>query len=630
MPNLGGVFEPGLPTQEIKQMNDQQVARLRVRGVDYAEHRFHDRGIAVSLLDHGILENGEQPVVSADGRHVLFLDGELYNGAELRVRYRDVAPLDQYSDAELILTLMLAVGDSVLPHLNGLFVIVHYDVTRQRLRIVGDRYGFRPLFLRRTDTGLIFGSELKAIAAIDPSGKSLDELGILELFSFGHHVEDRTWLKDYKKLRPASLIEIDAAGMVESRYWHYAYDERAPTRDQQTYVTIYRTLMDRAVERNMRGRHSVGIFLSGGYDSRVVAASIRNYHLPVPSVTFGLPESRDVQYAGQLAERLGFDHATLHDSRAHLVNCCRAVVWRNEGMLPFASGTSIRFHADLKPRMDIILTGVLGELGGSHTWPRLLAARTRRATMDAVFDWLVTSRQPSVQRVFAPDYYARMREELRRRFDESFDEIQNDHPLNVADCYNRIFTHPRNTLQAPATDRYQFEVRAPHMDTELVDFLLTIPPWSRIEQRVYKKLIAYGYPQVRDIPCTNSTKPVDPVFLREYGLMAARAIGRKVTGPLKSALGIKRGLGREPDDLAAQFRAERGIVDDCLRPLLRDGVFPTEIFSHEGIDGLIVEHYEGGADHALLISLLVSWGYAAKWLGHGDITDAPSELFAGA
>src|SRR5262249_36557914 len=155
----------------------------------------------------------------------------------------------------------------------------------------------------------------------------------------------------------------------------------------------------RAVERRMTGTKRIGLFLSGGYDSRAVAAAIPSHHRPLPAFTFGLPESRDVRFGKMLAERLGLDHQLIGGTDPYLYKNCHAVVWRTEGMLPFANATSIDFHATLKAKIDIILTGFLGEFGGSHTWRQLLLARSRRAAIAAIFSRFLEPKLKVAQRL---------------------------------------------------------------------------------------------------------------------------------------------------------------------------------------------------------------------------------------
>src|SRR5262249_49797631 len=140
---------------------------------------------------------------------------------------------------------------------------------------------------------------------------------------------------------------------------------------------------------------------------------------------------------------------------------------------------------------------------------------------------LVNSRIPRIRKIFNPRFFSNAFAALRERFEKSFDTVQNDHPLNIADSWNFSYLQPRGTFQSPVVDRHLFEARAPHMDHDLVDFLLTIPPYSRLEQRIYKKMIAYKFPAIRDVPCTNSGTPVNPHFGQEYMAMAASYLLRK-------------------------------------------------------------------------------------------------------
>jgi asparagine synthetase B (glutamine-hydrolysing) len=628
MPNLVGIWHPELPEESIRTALSRQLTRVRTAAAKYQEHVLSTLGFGAALQDHGILENGPQPVTSDDGNTSLFLDGEIYNALDLRCRYRRDLPVRALTTPELCLQLILRHGSDVAREFNGLFCIVVYARRARRLTLISDPYAFRPLFYVKRPTSLIFGTELKALAAVDSEKRCVDPIGTLEMFAYGSHVLDRTWLEGYVRLPPATVLTVDSDGLRSHPYWVYRYDESAPRLDQATYVTVFGTLLDRAVERCMSGSHRVGIFLSGGYDSRAVAASIRDHHLPIPAFTFGHSASRDVRFATMLAKRLGFDHYTLTSDEPYLRRYCRSIVWRTEGLLSFSHVTSMRYHPVLKERMDIILTGFLAEFGGSHTWPRLLLARGRRAAIDAIYQRTLGDKVPAARRLFNRAFFERTYEAVRARFFESCERVPNEQPLNIADVWNVVNLQPRGSYQSPSVDRHLFEVRAPHMDLELVRFLLTIPAYARLEQRVYKQMIAYRFPAIRDVPCTNSGKPIDPHFAREYTLMAARYLGRKALQPVRALLPRKDGLGRSFRDLDAHVRAEPELVSDILEPLLQAGMFPSEIFDHAGIRAIVDEQYRQGGQHEGEISRLISWGLATKYFLHDELADVPTELYA--
>ncbi len=628
MPNLVGVWNPALSEEMIRKMLAKQLHRIRVPNVHYHEYIAAYPGFGVALLDHGIPENGRQPALSDDGRFALMLDGEFFNAHELKKQFRAELPRSDLSPPELCLQLILNQGEEGARLLNGLFSIALYDRKAGRVTLISDRYGFHPLFYSLRADVLVFGTEVKAICAVDPQSRGVDELGTLELFCYGSHVMDRTWLEGVRHLSPATILTVDGSGHRARSYWTYKYQESAPRLDQRNYVTVASILFDRAVERHMKGSHRFGIFLSGGYDSRAVAAATRKYHRPLTAYTFGYPESRDVRFAAMLAQRLGLEHHALSDRGPYLYRNCRSIVWRTEGMVPFASVTSIRYHKVMKERIDVILTGFLAEFGGSHTWPRLLLTRSRRGTIQVLFDRVLGKRLAGARRVLQPAFFQRVFGGLREQFEKSFEAIENEHPVNISDCWRYRYVQPRSTFHAPSIDRYLFEMRAPNNDYDYVDFLLTIPPTARLEQRVYKQMIAYSFPEIRDVPCTNSAVPIDPHFAREYAKMVLRYCGRKVGDPVVNLFRGKPALGREFRDLSEDFRTEPELITQILRPLFEAGVFPEAIFDRGGVEQIIREHYEHNARHESLLALLISWGLAAKCFLYEDLSDVPAEMYA--
>ncbi len=613
MPNVVAVWNPKFSEDDSRAVLTRQLENIDVPGVLYHRYVKNFPKLGIGFLDHGLLGNGEQPVMSSDGQWVLLLDGEIYNLHDLIKKYHLEVPLEACSSPMLCLSLLLKKGEPIVNEFNGLFCLLLFDRASSTLKIFSDRYAYRPLFYLMRGETFYCASELKGITVVDPEKKVIDEIGLMGLFSFGSHIMDRTWLKGYKKLPPASILVVNARGLTIEKYWDYHYDESAKRLDQESYFTEFRLLLDRAVERCMKGPSRIGLFLSGGYDSRTVAAAIQKHHFPIPAFTFGYEQSRDVQYAKQLSTRLGCRHFYLYDKGPYLFDYCRKIIWRSEGMISFYNQTSMRYHPFIKEHADILLLGILGEFSGSHTWPRLLLTRTRVGAIEAIFARLLRRSPQELKRIFQPSFFSTYFGELKNEFEGSFDSISNEHPLNIADSWQYHFYQHRNTFQTSMVDRYLFEVRGPHMDAELVEFLLTIPPLARLEQRVYKKMIAYGFPEIRDVPCTNSGKPINPNFLGEYLTMALRYVGRKISIPLQQWCGSTPGLGREFRDPDEELRNETQLQDLLLGSFIPSGIFSETIFNCDEIKRMIQEHYEGKGNHADTIFLLISIGVAFEF-----------------
>jgi len=621
MPHLAGVFDPAVTPNVL----ERQLSRIRCASVPCTEWRLVDDGIAAALVDTGVFANGAQPARNAVARSSLMLDGEIFNLHELAAQH-GVAFERVAGAAEICLALLEKRGHALLGELAGFFNILWYEAGARRLRIISDRFGFRPLFYCRRSQRFAFGTELKAVKAAIDGVVALDRVGIMQLLCLGSHIGTRTWLEEHRRIAPATVLTVDASGVHEEQYWKFRYDEAAPALDQPTYVTNFAKLLDRSVERQVSGSGRAAVFLSGGYDSRALAAAIRPHHLPMPAFTFGRPDSRDARIAPLLAARLGLEHHLLSNTDDYLHAHCRAIAWRIEGTLPLHRTTSIQHHELLARHAQVFLLGFLAELSGSHTWPALMLAPSRTAAINTLFDRMTGARRALARRVLRPEVFDAGFDAMRSEFALMFEGIDNDAPMNIADVWRTRFLYPRSTYQAAAIDRYRFEARAPHIDNDLVDFQLRIPPWARLEQRVYKKVIAYSYPAIRDIPCTNSMRPIDPLFARAYAQMAVDVAGRKFTGLLHRLAGRGHGMGREITDYAADFRRQRRLWSDILEPLLARAVFDPALFDVDGIRRIAAEHFDGAARHEEMLGTLIGWGLAAKYLLLEDFADLP-EVF---
>jgi asparagine synthase (glutamine-hydrolysing) len=625
MPNLVGLWHQAASASALQATLERQLAAVQCGFRPLRTHRMSAATWAAALLDNGLLENGEQPGRSRDGRYSVLLDGEIYNLEELAERYRLQADAPARGAAAGCADLLATRGLEIVELFNGAFALVVWDSREQQLHLIVDRHGARPLFYRQSQGSVVFATELKGVIAASAGEARLDPVAVCEQLVYGVHFRGRTWLAGCERVQPAVIVTIGERGLSSRRYWRYEYDYSGRTLDQESYATGFAVLLDRAVERRMRGTKRIGIFLSGGYDSRSVAASVRPHHLPIPAFTFGEPQSRDMQIAPALAQRLGLAHHALPPRKPYLFPNAAAIVWRTEGLLPFSTATSVQFHELMTQHVDIFLTGFLAEFSGSHTWPALLAARKRRAIVDAIYGRFVAPRAARARSVLRPEVFAAAFDELRARFFQSFEEIANEHAMDVADAWNFTCLQPGGSFQAPAVDRHRLEMRAPHTDAELVDFLMTIPPLARIEQRVYKRMIATAFPAVRDIPCANSMRPIEPRFWLEYPKMVTRFAARKVAEPVRRLIGKEDRLGRELSDLDADFRAEPALRTEVLEPLVQQRWLDDCVFSLPAVAELTQAHFAGRADAAAVLAQVASLGLAWRMLVRGEVDDVPAE-----
>lgn len=271
---------------------------LARRGPD-AEGLWVDSHIALGHRRLAVIdvEGGTQPMtVEHDGRTlaVLTFDGEIYNFRELR---QDLASRGHAfrtnGDTEVVLRAYLEWGAECASKLNGMYAFAVWDPRREELVLTRDRMGIKPLYYYPTPSGLLFGSEPKAILANPRAEAAVDSDGLRELLSMvktpGHAV-----FRGMRELKPGHVLRVWRGGSREESYWELAaYEHRD---DVDTTVRTVRELLDDIVPRQLVSDVPVGSLLSGGLDSSVITALAAQAHRAGDG---GRVRSFAVEFAGQ-------------------------------------------------------------------------------------------------------------------------------------------------------------------------------------------------------------------------------------------------------------------------------------------------------------------------------------------
>ncbi|MCK4305460.1 MAG: asparagine synthase (glutamine-hydrolyzing) [Candidatus Eisenbacteria sp.] len=266
--------------------------RLAHRGPD-DEGRFAGQHAALghrrlSILD---LEHGSQPMTSTSGASVLVHNGEIYNSPELRAELRSLGQRFRgHSDTEVILEGLERHGSSFLNRLNGIFAFAWHQPSTRRTLLARDPFGVKPLYYHRSETRLLFASEIRALLA-DPSIRAEldpDELGVL--LTLRYSPSPGTLLKGIYKLPPGHLIEIEGDRVCVRRF-DCEVPQKVPQQAFEEWVGIYAGELGRAVKRQLLSDVPVGLFLSGGADSTGLAALMVQETPEFSTYTVGFEET---------------------------------------------------------------------------------------------------------------------------------------------------------------------------------------------------------------------------------------------------------------------------------------------------------------------------------------------------
>lgn len=312
----------------------------------------------LSILDLSPL--GHQPMRSSDGRYWLAYNGEIYNFAALRA---ELEPLGHrfggHSDTEVLLAAVVQWGlEATLRRCNGMFAVALWDRREQRLSLARDRVGKKPLYYGWAGDALVFGSELKALwrhPAFD-NGIDRDALTLLLRLDYipaPHCIHERAF-----KLMPGRVLHLDAAAVAAGAAAHRPAQAQVAYWDARERMAACLAApfagseaeaadaldgqLRQAVALRMVADVPVGVFLSGGTDSALVASLMQAQSAaPVHSFSIGFEDSDhdEAPLAREVATHLGCDHTELYVSGADAL----AVVPELPAMFdePFADASQV-------------------------------------------------------------------------------------------------------------------------------------------------------------------------------------------------------------------------------------------------------------------------------------------------
>jgi asparagine synthase (glutamine-hydrolysing) len=217
-------------------------------------------------------EQADQPFHTPDGETWLACNGEIYNAGELRRRFPDYAYRSR-TDIETILPAYLELGLDVFRELDGMFAIAIWDARKRMLVLARDRAGEKPLFYSRIGDEIWFASEIQALLEHPRLDRSVDETAVSQYLRLGYPLEPRTLFSNIRRVESGTALVIDESGLRVHGYWNpRQFVERTRTAPAKDEIEGLRGLLGAAVRRQLTADVPIGVFLSGGLDSSLIAA----------------------------------------------------------------------------------------------------------------------------------------------------------------------------------------------------------------------------------------------------------------------------------------------------------------------------------------------------------------------
>ena len=535
------------------------------------------------------LKSGDQPLYSEDRKVVLVVNGEIYNYLSLRKELEEKGHVfATASDSEVILHLYEEEGTSCVSRLEGMFAFALWDGRRKVCFMGRDRMGKKPLCYFRYGNTLVFASELGALRCHPKFPETLDCDALSFYFSLQYVPADRSVFREVFKLPPAHtlLFEPETGRLTLRPYWKIDFSRRTAG-SREELARELRRLLEKAVEKRLMSDVPMGVFLSGGIDSNIIAGVTAGLlkNTPCNAYTVGFEESA---YDERALARKGAAHLRavtggnlcFHEREVktsdfalveELVRHC-GEPYADSSILPTAllsafareeitvalSGDgadelfggyerylAMTFAAKMDKlprslrRLGAKAAGLL-PAGGERTF----SGRLRRflnvccGEPETRYFTLLDRCPPELKkRLFTPEFQRLITAPGAALFQAAAGPLTAAGPVEKLSETDILTYLPGDIL--PKVDissmAFSLEVRSPFLDREVTEFAATLPWELKLDGRERKSLLKYAFrdllaPEILSAPKRGFGVPVADLLRNKWALPAQEVI---FDGPLK-------------------------------------------------------------------------------------------------
>lgn len=467
MPGLAVIISPEPHAQHERDLN-RMVASMQHEAF-YTTGTYHNSGLGlhVGWVVHAGSFSDCLPARSDDGNLLLFFYGEHLSEHLNGVKH----------DARVVLRMFEQHGMDTLPKLNGWFHGVLVDVARGEITVFNDRYGMQRLHCHSSGEATLFASEAKALLAARPELRSIDPRSLGEFLSCGCVLEQRSLFRGVTTV-PAATARHFARGRIdkEARYFSAReWESQSPLEARDFQFQVHADL-GRAVRRCVESDLPVGVSLTGGFDTRLIMASLNGRAAKLPCYTFGgmYRDCFDVKIARKVAALCDCTHEVLpldEDFLRAFPALAQKTVYVSDGCLGATNAYELHLNQMARQLATVRLTGSYGSevMRGSRAFKAL----------------------SPTSGLLHSDFIPHVHEAA-----QTFEAINAGHPISFS-----VFKQaPLFYFNRLAAEQTQVIVRTPFMDNDFVGLFYRKPATLEDGRAFARRLIAQDSEALAALP----------------------------------------------------------------------------------------------------------------------------------
>lgn len=319
-------------------------------------------------------ENGKQPMSDPANSIWVTYNGEIYNFREIRNELIQLGrSFYTETDTEVLIEGYKTWGINIVNKLKGMFAFGLLDLNKQKLFLVRDRFGIKPLYYSQVNGDLTFTSELKAIVKHSTYKYQIDFSSFSDYFTYRYIPSPKTIWQNISKLPPAHYMEYDLATSEYKlhEYWRISFSGENISKEE--LAAEYGKKLEQSIVLHSRADVPIGSFLSGGYDSSAIVYFLsRNKYLPKTfSIGFENWENSEDKFASIVAAKFGLQHYPLIVSDSDLNILDRMPEVYDEPIADISTLPTFLVSENARRQVKAVMSGEgADEVLGGYTWQK--------------------------------------------------------------------------------------------------------------------------------------------------------------------------------------------------------------------------------------------------------------------
>lgn len=588
-----------------------------LESVNHFNYRIDSTSIKNVQFGHvhlNYIKNKNDFAKSNDGRYILALCGEIFS-------YKNIETNQIDDDQEFLLSIFIRDGIDCLKLINGLYSAAIYDFVEEKLYLISDRMGTRPVYYTHENNSFVFAPEVKAILKSNIS-KVINYDAISELFSYGHLFGHKTLFSKIAQLPEASYLVLSNNKINIFKYWDFpeyadAYKKDWPNKKTinditDEFIAVFTTAMKRNFTKN---NDKILLSLSGGLDSRYVAAFAKKLGVnPLVAFTMGADSSEDQIYAKQVSEILGIQHNQFVINPQNIWRDAERFGYYSDNM-SMINGPIQGFEAieSFSGKTEVTIASQMCDaLFGSTLVRKKFKSLIDKKEFDeeakkTLTDCFNIFKASDLDLIFTKDF----NNKIKNRSNEIPQQYINSTNIPIHAYLNMLINEHvrRGTLGGNLMYNLYMETRMPSYDNDVIDFAYRLPLKLREYQYLYRGAFTRLFPDLAKIKREHFNIPIDASITR-YKLST---LEKKITVVLKNspANSIINKINKynRPSYVNYNGWFKNELNRNMKDILLNKKTLSRGVFNEDGLKLLIQQHQNPRQDHSRLLWQAINLEY---------------------